>query len=302
MATRLKRTLILLRDTGQSFFQKDPMTYGASIAFYTLISLPAITLLISMLIGTAYQSDNVQDKLLQQLHQFMGQSSVETVDMILENAGDLGETWWAKAITIGTLVFSATTVFISLQNALNNIWNLKPKPESSIVKYLVNRLLSFAMVVSLGFLLLVTLAVDSVVLLIENYLTDLLSGAAMVLVQTLNFTISLILTTFLFALIFKFLPDAEIKWRQVRLGGLVTAILFIIGKYLLGIYLSFSDVGSAYGAAGSLVLFLTWIYYSSIILLFGANFTYVYAKLHDNYIQPSKHATFVEEKEVENMQ
>ncbi|GLR17009.1 YihY/virulence factor BrkB family protein [Portibacter lacus] len=301
MATRIKRTFMLLRETGQSFFTKDPMTYGASIAFYTLVSLPAITLLLSLVLGTAYQADNAQAKLLEQLNRFMGPSSVETVDMILENAGDLGKTWWAKTIGISTLIFSATTVFISLQNALNNIWNLKPKPESSIIKYIVNRVLSFAMVVSLGFLMLVTLVVDSLVLIIENFFSNLLSDVGMVFVQTINFTISLLITTFLFALIFKFLPDAEIKWKQVRIGGLFTAMLFILGKYLLGIYLSFSDVGSAYGAAGSLVLFLTWVYYSSIILLFGANFTYVYSKRGEDLIQPSKHATFIETKEVDSI-
>jgi membrane protein len=120
----------------------------------------------------------------------------------------------------------------------------------------------------------------------------------MILVSTLNFTLSLLITTLLFSLVFKFLPDAQIKWRQVRLGGLVTAILFIIGKYLLGLYLGYSDIGSAYGAAGSLVLFLTWIYYSSIILLFGANFTFVYSKLKKDHIQPNEHATFIETVEV----
>lgn len=298
MIKKAKKIFTLLKETVISFFKKDPMTYGASIAFYTLISLPAITFLVSIIAGTAYQSDNIQAKLLEQLQRFMGQSSVDTVDMVLQNANDLGETWWAKSIGIGTLTFSATTVFISLQNALNNIWNLKPKPDSSVIKYLVNRLLSFAMVVSLGFLLLVTLVVDSAVLFIETQLSYLLSDAAMILVSTLNFTLSLLITTLLFSLVFKFLPDADIKWKQVRLGGLVTAILFIIGKYLLGLYLGFSDIGSAYGAAGSLVLFLTWIYYSSIILLFGANFTFIYSKMNNDHIQPNEHATFIETVEV----
>jgi membrane protein len=301
MATAAKRGYLILKETIQSFFKKDPMTYGASIAFYTLVSLPAISLLVTMIAGTAYQSDNIQDQLLEQLQRFMGTSSVETVDMLLENANELGETWWAKVIGIGTLAFSATTVFISLQNAINNIWNLKPKPESSILKYLVNRILSFAMVISLGFLLLVTLVIDSIVLFIETQLSYLFSDAAMILVSTLNFTLSLLITTFLFTLIFKFLPDADIKWKQVRLGGLVTAILFILGKYLLGLYLGYSDIGSAYGAAGSLVLFLTWVYYSSIILLFGANFTFIYSKRHDDIIRPSEHATFVETKEIDKI-
>ena len=295
----VSKLFALLKETGTRFFSKDPMTYGASIAFYTLISFPAITLLITMVAGVAYENDGVQDALINQLSRFFGPAGVQQVDAILENAQDLEKTWWAKVIGIGTLIFSATTVFISLQNALNNIWDLKAKPESSVLKYIVNRMLSLAMVVSIGFLLLVTLVIDSVILMIEKYVSDLLSDFGMILVYGVNIVITLFLVSFVFSMIFKYLPDAIIGWKQVRTGGFFTAILFVLGKFLLGFYLTYTDVGSAYGTAGSLVLFLTWVYYSTAILLFGATFTFVYSKNSEHIIKPDKHATFVEHIEVD---
>lgn len=286
------------KNTVSSFISKDPMTYGACIAFYTIISLPAISILITILLGGIYESGNIQDALLIQLQKYVGQSSAEQVDKILENADMIKGKWWARIIGISTLIFSATTVFISLQNALNYIWNLKPKKHSSlksIFRYLVNRLLSFAVVISFAFILLVSLVVDSFLLIVKKFVIDIFDEGGVVLILVLNILFTLGIISVIFMLIFRYLPDARIKWRLVSIGGFFTAILFLAGKYLLGLYLNYTDIGSVYGAGGSLVLFLTWVYYSSIIVLFGSTFTYELAKLKDDAIHANPYATFYKE-------
>ena len=273
------------------------MTYSASIAFYTIISLPALTGLITTILGFATENDSFEDQLYTQLGRFLGPGSTNQIENLVENSQEIGSTWWAQVIGIGTLIFSATTVFISLQNALNNIWNLKAKPTSSVVKYMVNRVMSFAVVVSMGFILLVSLALDSVLLVLKEYITAMLSSFGALLIQAVNVGLTLVLVAAIFTFIFKYLPDAVVTWKAARQGGLFTALLFIIGKIALNIYLTGTDVGSAYGAAGSLVLFLTWVYYSSVILLFGASYTFEISKIDGYSIKPSKHAVFIQEVE-----
>jgi membrane protein len=202
-------------------------------------------------------------------------------------------------VGIATLVFSATTVFISLQTSLNKIWGIKPKPERGIVKYLLDRLLSLAMVISIGFLLLVSLVFDAVLVVFQNSLTKVLAGWALYLVTALNIVVSLGLITVIFAILFKVLPDAKIKWKDVWVGAIVTTVFFALGKYLIGFYLGNSSVNSAYGAAGSLVIILIWVYYSTVIFLFGAELTSVYAEKLGSDITPYHHAVKVQVVEVE---
>ena len=289
----------VLKQTVLNFFQDDSFSYASSIAFYTIFSLPAI-LIISLSIGaTVYERDVVQQELINQVGRLIGKESAADVEQILLNAALDSRGTLAKIVGIATLIFSATTVFISLQASLNKIWGIKPKPERGIVKYLIDRLLSLAMVMSIGFLLLVSLVFDAALVMIQNSLSKILSGWTLYLVAAMNIVISLALITLIFAVLFKVLPDAKIKWKDVWVGSLVTTAFFAAGKYLIGFYLGNSSVNSAYGAAGSLVIILIWVYYSTVIFLFGAELTSVYAEKLGRDIQPYHNAVKVQLVEVE---
>jgi membrane protein len=300
----LRRSWEVLKQTVLNFFQDDSFSYASSIAFYTIFSLPAI-LIISLSVGsTFYERDVVQKELINQVARLIGPESAGDVEEILINAALDSTGTFAKIVGIATLVFSATTVFISLQTSLNKIWGIKPKPERGFVKYLLDRLISLAMVISIGFILLVSLVIDTVLVVVQTGLSKVLAGWTLYIVTTLNVLISLALITVIFALMFKVLPDAKIKWRDVWVGAIVTTAFFTLGKYLIGFYLGNSSVNSAYGAAGSLVIILVWVYYSTVIFLFGAELTSVYAEKTGSEIKPYHHAVkvqFVEvEKDVEN--
>ncbi len=201
----------------------------------------------------------------------------------------------ATIIGVVTILFGATGVFVQLQSALNRIWNVEPKPGAGIWSFVRTRLISFGMILGIGFLLLVSLVLSAAVSAVGTWATGLLPGSE-TLVNILTFAVSFVLTTLLFAMIYKVLPDVEIGWRDVWIGAGVTAFLFTVGKSLIGLYLAKSSVASTYGAAGSLVVLLLWVYYSSQILFLGAEFTQVYATRYGSRIRPSKHAVPVVEK------
>jgi membrane protein len=295
----LRKTWAILKQTVLNFFQDDSISYASSIAFYTIFSLPAI-LIISLYIGaTVYERDIVQTELVNQVGRLIGKESAAGIEQILINAALDSTGTIAKIVGIATLIFSATTVFISLQTSLNKIWGIKPKPERGFVKYIIDRLLSLAMVISLGFLLLVSLVVDTVLVVIQNSLSNILAGWTLHIVTILNVLVSLSLITLIFALMFKVLPDAKIKWKDVWVGSLITTAFFALGKYLIGFYLGNSSVNSAYGAAGSLVIILIWVYYSTVIFLFGAELTSVYAEETGSEIIPYEHAVKFQMVELE---
>lgn len=269
----------ITKQTVKKFLADNPVSFSAGIAFYTLFSLPAMLLISIWIAASIYDDAVVRKELLEQVRLLFGKESAETVRSILAATGETGRTLWAKIVGIGTLVFSATVVFVSLQEALNHIWNAKPEQgHSGVISFIMHRLLSFAMVVSLGFILLVSLVIDTAIVLFISFIRGYFSEGMAYIVTSINSAISLLIISVVMALIFKLLPDVKIKWRNVWIGAIVTALLFIIGKYMIGLYIGNSNVASAYGAAGSLVLLLLWVYYSSIILLLGAEFTYVHAQ------------------------
>ena len=204
----------------------------------------------------------------------------------------------ATVVGIAVALFGASGVFGQLQDALNTIWGVKPKPGRSFVSFLRARFLSFAMVADVCFLLLVSLTASAVLTAVGGYLEHVLAGGN-VLAWTIHLVLDISIVTLLFAMIFKFLPDAKLSWRDVRLGAALTAALFLVGKYALGLYLGSGAAGSAYGAAGSLITMLIWVYYAAQILLFGAEFTRVYAQERGRGIRPAKHAVRVDRKEIE---
>lgn len=290
----------ILKTTVVNFFEDDSMAYASSIAFYTIFSLPAI-LIIALSIGTTFYERNVvQDELLSQVSRLLGPQSAKEIESILDQATFDATSAFAKVVGIITLIFSATTVFISLQTSLNKIWGIKPKPKRGLIKFVLNRLLSLAMVASVGFLLMVSLVIDAVLVIFREILSHLLEGTTLYIINGVNIVISLALVTVIFGLLFKVLPDAKIKWRDVWVGACVTTTLFAIGKYLIGFYLGNSTFNSAYGAAGSLVIILVWVYYSTVIFLFGAELTAVYAETTGSQIQPYDTAVKVQLVELES--
>ncbi|MEX2591947.1 MAG: YihY/virulence factor BrkB family protein [Anditalea sp.] len=290
----------ILKDSVIDFGKSDSMTFAASTAFYTIFSMPAF-LIIILNIGTALYTDEgaVREELLNQVSSLSGPETAKTLDDIIYNVSEDTKGFIANLIAIGILAFSATTVFVSLQNSINHIWHIKPKPNRGYLKFIINRLISFSMVASIGFVLLVSLIIDALIVVFFNYLAEFLNGDNALLITITNFIFSQVLLIVIFGLMYKILPDAKVRWRDVWLGAFVTMLLFALGKYLIGIYMGNSDLGSAYGAAGSLVVVLIWVYYSVVIFLFGAQVTFYIAKKLGGYIKPLKQAVRVETMEVD---
>jgi membrane protein len=292
----------ILKQSVVSFVNGDSFTHASSIAFYTIFSLPAI-LLISLSMGsTLFERTDVQRELISQVGSLIGQGSAMEIENILLNAARNTDTLFARVVGIITLVLSATTVFLSLQISINQIWKIKPKPKKGFIKFIINRLLSLTMVISMGFILMVSLVVDTVLVMFQEKLSDNFGGITLTIVTGLNIMVSLLFIAALFGLMFKMLPDAKIKWRDVWVGSIVTTALFTGGKFLIGLYLGNSTLTSAYGAAGSLVIILVWVYYSALIFLFGAELTFIYTKEVGSGIEPYAHAVSVEMIEIEKKQ
>ncbi|MDX5478569.1 MAG: YihY/virulence factor BrkB family protein, partial [Cyclobacteriaceae bacterium] len=244
----------ILKDSIVDFTSGESMNLAAATAFYTIFSLPAM-LIIVLNIGAAFLSQSeIKDELLVQVEELAGEDSRETLEDVMNNYTVNPEGTIPNVVAILILAFSATTVFISLQNAINHIWHIRAKPEKGLLKFVVNRLLSFSLIASIGFILLVSLLLEAALVIVSEYLTDFIGNINLHLVTLINFTVSQLVLVVIFALMFKILPDAKVKWKDTWLGAIVTMVLFGVGKYLIGIYLGSSDLDSTYGAAGSLAI------------------------------------------------
>jgi membrane protein len=283
-----------------SGFSDDKVTkLSGSLAYYTVFSMGPLLVLIISLCGLFLGREAVEGKVYETLVGFVGADTAAQLQQIIKNASIGGKGQIAAIVGGVTLLVGATSVFAEIQDSINGIWGLKPKPKRGWVKMLQNRFLSFSVIISLGFVLLVSLAISGVIEALSNRLQAAYPDVTVVLFYVLNLIITLLVTTFIFAVIFKVLPDASIRWRDVAIGSVVTALLFMIGKFAIGLYISKSNVGSTYGTAGSLVVVLLWVYYSSMILYFGAEFTKAYAMEYGAPIHPSKYAVTMKEVEVE---
>lgn len=299
MKKKISFAWIITKKTAINFFRGDSFSYASSIAFSTIFSMPAI-LIIALSIGsTFYERDIVQTELMNQIGFLIGKESTLEIEKIIQNAAFDMNSFLARVIGIGTLIFSATTVFMALQSSLNSMWGIRSKPQKSWLKYIFNRLLSFAMVISFGFVLLVSLLIDTLLVIFQNIVTKFFDVTTTYIIASVNITISFLIVVSIFALMFKVLPDAKIRWRDVWVGATITTILFTFGKYLIGFYLGNSTVNSAYGAAGSLVVILIWVYYSTVIFLIGAEVTSVYAAESGRPIVPYAHAVRFEIVEIQ---
>ena len=278
-----------LKDSFKGFSDDKITKLSASLAYYTVFSLGPLLIVIIHLCSVFFGMDAVQGKVVTQLQSFVGANAAAQIQTIIKNASVSGS---GIAYTIGiiTLIIGATTVFAEMQDSMNSIWGVKAKPKLGIMSLVFSRLLSFGIIASLGFLLLVSLAVSAVVESIGDKLRSAFPQVGFVLIYIINLVLTFGIISALFAVIFKVLPDVKIGWKQVLPGAIATTILFMIGKFAISFYIAKTNVGSTYGAAGSLVILILWIYYSSIILYFGAEFTQSYACEKGVQIVPSKHA------------
>jgi membrane protein len=295
MRIRPKKIWALLREVFADWQEDKVPLLAAALAYYTTFSLAPLLVIAIAIAGAVFGENAVRGEIVTQIQGLVGQQGAEVIQTMLQNAHK-PESGGVIATIVGviTLLFGASGVFGQLQDALNTIWRVKPKPERGIKNFIQDRFLSFAMVVVIGFLLLVSLLVSAVLAGINTFVGNLFPELALI-GQILNFLISFGVVTVLFALIYKFLPDVEMPWRYLWIGSTVTALLFNIGKSLIGVYLGSSSVGSAYGATASLAIVLLWVYYSAQILLFGAEFTKVYAKRRGARIRPTANAMSIDE-------
>lgn len=268
----------LVKASVVAFVDDGALSHGAAIAYYTIFSIAPVLLIVIAIAGLVFGRDAAQGAIVDQLSGLMGEQSAEALQSMLKSASNTSSGTLATIIGLGTLLVTASGVFGEMQTSLNAIW--KAEPRSSTVSRLVRaRIVSLGLVMALGFLLMVSLAVSAALTALGTYLHGIFPGIRLLL-QIANFVISFTLISVLFAAIYKFLPDTPIAWRDVVIGAVVTALLFTVGKTLIGLYIGSSKVASSYGAAGALIVILLWIYYSAQIFLLGAEFTKCYAHSH----------------------
>jgi membrane protein len=273
----LRTAYELVRDAGVSWWNHKAPTLGAALAFYTALSLSPILLIVIAISGLVFGREAAQGEIVGQLRGLVGTQGGEAIETMLAHAWEPTANIVALVVGIITLLVGATGVFAQLHDALNTIWEIKPRSGGGVLYLLKDHLLSFAMILGLGFLLLVSLVINAGLAGLTTYAGNIMPANWSVVLQICNFIVTYGVTLTMFALIFKFLPDAHITWRDVWIGAAITALLFISGNYLIGLYLGMGAVGSSYGAAGSFVVLLLWLYYSTQILLFGAELTQAYA-------------------------
>jgi membrane protein len=274
---RIGAAVSLLKKTSSNWSAHNAPRLGASVAFYTLLSFAPMLVLTVAVAALVFNHEKAQTGLIDAARQMIGARGADTVTSLLANAQNASSGLMASVIAFFTLLFGASGVFVELRDALNIIWDATPQDESGVLGIIKQRLFSFGMVLAVGFILLVSLVLSAGLAVLGKFFGPLLPLPAAVF-HVINFVISFIVITVLFALLFKFVPARHIAWRDVRIGAIGTALLFTIGKFLLGFYLGKASVGSSYGAAGSLVAVIVWVYYSAQIFFFGAEFTRVYAE------------------------
>ena len=288
--------LKIVKTAFSDFMDDEAPLRAAALAYYTVFSLAPLLILVLMLVGKIMDPDTVRDAMSSQFAHMMGPDAGKQIGEMVSsgrNADSKGA--FAKILAFAALVFGATGAFGQLQGALNRVWEVRTDPKQGFAKTIAKRIFSFGMVLGIAFLLLVSLAVSAALASFGGAMSRMLPGEfSQMLLRVLGIGVSFAVITLLFSLMFKFIPDAEIEWRDVWVGGAVTAFLFTLGKFLIGLYLSKSDPGRAFGAASALAILLVWIYYSGLIVLLGAEFTQTLTEANGRHIEPSRGAVRLE--------
>jgi len=298
---RIGSPFLLLKETAMAFAEDNALKLSASLSYYTIFSIGPLLLVIISLSGIFLKKEDVEGRLFNEMTALIGHDAAVQIQSIIASAQGTHATRIGAIIGLVILFIGATGVFTEMQSSINFIWSVKAKPKRGWLQYLVNRLISFSLVVGLGFLLLVSLIVNALLGLLNTKLAARFSAYNPDLISLANSLVILAVISLLFAVIYKVLPDAVISWKDAWIGSLVTAGLFLIGKFLIGFYLGRSNLGVTYGTAASIIIILTWIYYSSVILYFGAEFTKIYALHSGEGIRPKQTAVFIIKREAKEI-
>jgi membrane protein len=295
----MRKYWLILRQALSDFLDDRGMKLSASLSYYTIFSIGPVLVIVISLAGIFFGREAVQGKIYYQINGLVGNEAAIQIQEIIQNIqkSQLG----ASGALVGAiiLIFGATGVFTEIQDSINFIWSVKAKPKKGWLKLIINRLLSFSLIVTFGFLLMVSLAVHALVDVLFEKLTRLFNDATVYLFMVFNYVFLFIIITLLFTIIFKVLPDAKIRWKDTIIGSAFTSVLFLIGKFLISFYLTNSNVGVTYGTAAAVIIILLWVYYTSIILFFGAEFTKVYTLNIGAGIVPDDTAVFIIKQEAE---
>ena len=298
---RVKAFFTILKQTGSSFVNDNAFKLSASLSYYTIFALGPLLMIIISLAGIFFGKDAVQGKIYYQINGLVGSSAAAQIQDIIKNIHHSHSTTAGAVIGAIILALGATGVFTEIQGSINFIWSVKAKPKKGWLKFLVNRLISFSLVVAMSFILLVSLIANALLNLLSDKLTRLLPNYTVYLFYLVNMAVIIVVITALFSVIFKVLPDAVISWKDALIGAFFTTLLFLLGKFLIGYYLGRSNMGLTYGTAASIVIILSWVYYSSLILYFGAEFTKVYALHSGEGIKPKDTAVFIVKREAKEV-
>lgn len=299
----------VLLATFSSFGNDNGLKLSASLAYYTIFSLAPLLILVLALTGIFLKDAGNRNELYDQLQQYVGAQATEQIKATIKSQDIAGKSGIGLVVGIATLLLGASSIFLEIQDSLNLIWRVKAKPKKGWVRLLKNRFLSFSLIVSLGFLLLASLVVSIIISAISDKIeawlpkvlgNDISAVVGTTLIFAINFGVTLLVISVLFGIIFKVLPDVKIKWKDVRAGAIFTAILFIIGQYIISLYIQYTAQGSAYGTAGSIIVILVWIYYTAAILYIGAEFTQVFAEARGSRIEPAPYAVVIRQTEYES--
>lgn len=294
-----KKSWNLLKESFNEFLNDNAIKLSASLSYYTIFSLPPLLIIIISLCGIFFGADAAKGEIFGQINGFVGNDAVLQIQEMIKNVKLSDGNVFATTVGFIILLIGASGVFAEIQSFINYIWGIEAKQKRGLAKFIKNRLMSFSMIGSVGFLLMVGLIFNTVMDVLNNRLVAYFPQITVYLFYVLNIIIVFVIITFLFSVIFKSLPDGKVAWKDSLIGAGFTAFLFMIGKFAIGAYLASSDVASIYGAAGSVILIFIWVYYSAIILYFGAEFTKVYANAHGHKIVPNKYSVKIEKKQIE---
>ncbi|MCT8340350.1 YihY/virulence factor BrkB family protein [Flavobacteriaceae bacterium TK19130] len=296
----MKKAWRLLKNTYQSWDSNDPWSKSAVIAYYALFSLPSLLLITVYVAGIFFGRDAVQGRIVSEFGSMIGEGAAQALQNMIANAALENSSAWTLVIGLGMLLFAATGVFFQLQKALNDIWNVRAK-EIGIKGLLKRRAVSLGVILAIGLLLLISLLISTAISSLSDWLGARQGEISSGIIEVINFLLSQFFITGLFAALFTFLPDVKIRWKTTLLGAFFTTLLFLAAKYIIGFYFATSDPASVYGAAGSVVLILLWVYYTCLIMFFGAELTVQWALLNDVKVEPSDDATISYEEEIKEL-
>ncbi len=295
-----KRFSILhfIKQVVAEFIDDNVLKYSAALAYYTVFSLAPMLIIMITICGILFGQEAVEGRIYIEIRGLVGSPAAIQIQETIKNLHLAKNSPLATVFSVIVLVIGGTGIFGEIQDSLNKIWGLKIIAKKAWWKLIINRLLSFSLIISLGFVLIVSLMLNALIAIVGNGLNNLLSGIGKIFIPIIDNVFSFGVTTLLFAIIFKVLPDAKIKWKDIMVGALITSVLFILGKFCIGYYLGRTNLASVYGAAGSVIIIMLWAYYSSLILYLGAEFTKVYANEHGTQIQPTDYSEWIKIKEI----